>query len=127
VVCLGIGVLPRIAPGSPVPVAVAPQPSAPLVALVSDSRRGRALAVVAIESDLKRILVTPIALAQTRDPSLEHRGIPAGGTPRSLGSNAATSHTRLANRVLPVSVKGAVLAIGPLGASRRLFGLVQFP
>ena len=116
-VSLGSGVLPRIAPGSPMPVVFAPQPSAPLVALVSDSRGGRALAVVAIESDLKRILVTPIALAQARDPSLELWVIPAGGTPRSLGSNEATSHTRLANRVLSVSVKGAVLAIGPLGAS----------
>jgi anti-sigma-K factor RskA len=119
VASLGIGLLPRIAPDSPAPIVVAPQPSAPLVALVSDPKGGRALAVVAIDTDLKRILVTPIALAQAQDRSLELWVIPAGGTPRSLGLIEATSNTRLGNRVLPVSAKGAVVAISlePRGGS----------
>lgn len=119
VVSLGVMLAPRPSPVAPTtPPAVAAV--APYVALVAAPNGGPSLAAITVEADLRRIVVTPVALTEEQARSLELWVVPAdGGAPRSLGLVKAGMPTVLNNIVLPVEARGAALAISrePAGGS----------
>lgn len=121
VVSLGVLLAPQpapVAPGAPQPAQVASV--SPYVALVSAPDGGPSLAAISVETDLRRIIVTPVALTEQQARSLELWVVPAdGGPPRSLGLVRAGTPTVISDIVLPVDAKGAALAISrePEGGS----------
>ncbi|MBX3481163.1 MAG: anti-sigma factor [Caulobacter sp.] len=119
VVSLGVMLWPRPAPVAPTtPPAIAA--AAPYVALVSAPDGGPSLAAITVEADLRRIVVTPVALTEEQARSLELWVVPADGSaPRSLGLVRAGTPTVLKDIVLPVEARGAALAISrePEGGS----------
>ncbi|MBI1406729.1 MAG: hypothetical protein GC145_11445 [Caulobacter sp.] len=119
VVSLGVMLAPRPGPVAPTPPPAVATAS-PYVALVSAPDGGPSLAAITVEDDLKRIVVTPVALTEEQARSLELWIVPAdGGAPRSLGLVKAGAPTVLSGVVLPVDARGAALAISrePEGGS----------
>ncbi|MDO9336461.1 MAG: hypothetical protein EON95_13625 [Caulobacteraceae bacterium] len=114
-ISVGVLVIPERAPVTPPPVVA----TAPLTALVA-AADGPALAAITVDTDLERIVVTPIGLTEQEARSLELWVVPAdGGAPRSLGLIKAGGATVLAGVSLPVEATGAALAISrePKGGS----------
>lgn len=110
---------------APNPVAdLKPQPpvvtaAAPWTAVVAAPDGGPKLAAITVDNDLKRIVVTPLALTEEQAKSLELWVVPGDGSaPKSLGLVKAGGATVL-NASLPVDAKGAALAISrePTGGS----------
>ena len=117
-IAIGILVAPNpvldVKPQPPVVVA-----AVPWTAVVAAPDGGPKLAAITVDNDLKRIVVTPLALTEEQARSLELWVVPADGSaPRSLGLVKAGGATVL-NTALPVDGKGAALAISrePTGGS----------
>ena len=93
--------------------------AAPWTAVVAAADGGPKLAAITVDNDLKRIVVTPLALTAEQARSLELWVVPADGSaPRSLGLIRAGGATVL-TAALPVEARGAALAISrePAGGS----------
>ncbi|MDB5469105.1 MAG: anti-sigma factor [Caulobacter sp.] len=118
---IAIGILAAPNPGAVVqPKPPAAFAAAPWTAVVAAPDGGPKLAAITVDNDLKRIVVTPLALTEEQAKSLELWVVPADGSaPRSLGLVKAGGSTVLANVTLPVDAKGAALAISrePTGGS----------
>ncbi|WGM38525.1 anti-sigma factor [Caulobacter sp. NIBR1757] len=116
-IAIGILVSPNPDPVvKPPPVVVA---TAPWTAVVAAPDGGPKLAAITVDTDLKRIVVTPLALTAEQARSLELWVVPGDGSaPRSLGLVKADGATVLA-AALPVEARGAALAISrePAGGS----------
>lgn len=117
-IAIGMLVAPKpvldVTPQPPVVVA-----AAPWTAVVAAPDGGPKLAAITVDNDLKRIVVTPLALTEEQARSLELWVVPADGSaPRSLGLVKAGGATVL-KASLPVDAKGAALAISrePMGGS----------
>lgn len=116
---IGIGIL--VAPNprldvKPPPAVIA---AAPWTAVIAAPDGGPKLAAVTVDNDLKRIVVTPLALTEAEAKSLELWVVPGDGSaPKSLGLVKAGGATVL-TAALPMDAKGAALAISlePTGGS----------
>lgn len=109
----GLWIAPRPEPEALPPVVAA----SPYVALVAAPDGGPALAAVTVDAELKRIVVTPVALAEQQAKSLELWVVPAdGGAPRSLGLVRAAGPTVIAD--VSVATDGALaISLEPEGGS----------
>lgn len=116
---IAIGIL--VAPNprldvKPPPAVIA---AAPWTAVIAAPDGGPKLAAVTVDNDLKRIVVTPLALTEAEAKSLELWVVPGDGSaPKSLGLVKAGGATVL-TAALPMDAKGAALAISlePTGGS----------
>lgn len=112
---LGLWIAPEPKPDAPPPPPITA--ASPYVALVSAPDGGPALAAVTVDTELKRIVVTPVALTEQQAKSLELWVVPAdGGAPRSLGLVKAGGPTVIAGVSAPTD--GALaISLEPEGGS----------
>ena len=109
-----------IAPPPPAPIAVTPQPTAPMVAVLTPTV-GKGFLAVSYDPASGRLTSAPTGIAIGGDHSAELWVIPADGKPRSLGvvADKAPGWTKASRSGVPYMGPGVTLAISvePIGGS----------